>query len=217
MTWNDLVLFTDRQLQFLSGGHSLGMVRIRSPKMKATGVQHVLIELPWVRSVLTFLKQEIGRVGTAPILACGPVALRKRWDRMLQWLGCDKDIVTDDRCVLEKRYTPGSLRAGGATSDYLRNQSLSRLQWRGRWQSFGTLRHYLQLGAYHLTTIDMDEAQRTRVHRCCAVWESFANSCHDGGILKDRHVARGRPAAGSRAPVLWSRARPTPLLLAASC
>jgi integrase len=41
-------------------------------------------------------------------------------------------------------YTPHSLRHGGATDDFLRNGSIERVQFRGRWKHLDSVRRYVQ-------------------------------------------------------------------------
>ena len=43
------------------------------------------------------------------------------------------------------RYTPHSLRHGGATDDFLRHGSVERVQFRGRWKQLESVRRYVQM------------------------------------------------------------------------
>ena len=45
---------------------------------------------------------------------------------------------------LPTHYTPHSLRHGGTTDDFLRNRSIERVQFRGRWKSLESVRRYVQ-------------------------------------------------------------------------
>ena len=45
---------------------------------------------------------------------------------------------------LPTHYTPHSLRHGGTTDDFLRNGSVERIQFRGRWKSLESVRRYVQ-------------------------------------------------------------------------
>ena len=45
---------------------------------------------------------------------------------------------------LPGHYTPHSLRHGGTTDDFLRNGSVERVQFRGRWKSLESVRRYVQ-------------------------------------------------------------------------
>lgn len=45
---------------------------------------------------------------------------------------------------LPVHYTPHSLRHGGATDDFLRNGSIERVQFRGRWKQLESVRRYVQ-------------------------------------------------------------------------
>jgi integrase len=46
---------------------------------------------------------------------------------------------------LPTRYTPHSLRHGGATDDFLRHGSVERVQFRGRWKQLESVRRYVQM------------------------------------------------------------------------
>ena len=75
--------------------------------------------------------------------------LHKRWRHMLvafKLEGYGANPKDHERL----RISPASLRPGGATRDYMRFQSVTRLMWRGRWKTLRVLEHYLQLGVYHL-------------------------------------------------------------------
>ena len=55
------------------------------------------------------------------------------------------------------RFTPGGMRAGGATHQYLQGTSLERVMWRGRWDAITTLRHYIQEASSVLALGDLPE------------------------------------------------------------
>jgi hypothetical protein len=129
MLWEDLVLFSDGDVAFSRNGVSFGVIRIRSPKMwKITAFQHVLIELRHVRDILQLLKRDLGRLPTARIFTSSSVQFRRKWDAALQHLGLGAELSSDNR-LIDRKLTPGGLRAGGSTADYLCNGSLSRCQW----------------------------------------------------------------------------------------
>lgn len=51
---------------------------------------------------------------------------------------------TAEALQLPSHYTPHSLRHGGTTDDFLRNGSVERVQFRGRWKSMESVRRYVQ-------------------------------------------------------------------------
>jgi integrase len=51
---------------------------------------------------------------------------------------------TSTALQLPTHYTPHSLRHGGTTDDFLRNGSVERVQFRGRWKSLESVRRYVQ-------------------------------------------------------------------------
>jgi hypothetical protein len=69
----------------------------------------------------------------APLFRMTRVQLSNRMDQLLSFLGCRG-----------LRFTPGSLRAGGATHHFMTHRDIGRLQYQGRWRSSATLSCYLQ-------------------------------------------------------------------------
>ena len=55
------------------------------------------------------------------------------------------------------RFTPGGMRAGGATHEYLQGTSLERVMWRGRWDAITTFHHYIQEASSVLALGDLPE------------------------------------------------------------
>ena len=83
----------------------------------------------------------------APLFNVSQGAFRTRWNRLFNELG----VPTS-----EKRHgiTPKSLRGSGASWLFHYTEDVSRILWRGRWQSRRTLEHYLQdvMGRFSLLT-----------------------------------------------------------------
>ena len=77
-----------------------------------------------------------GRLHRGPLLGLTPAAFRARWDCLCDRLG----LPHRDGA----RFTPASLRAGGATWLYQVSGVLDAVQWRGRWTSGAMLTHYVQ-------------------------------------------------------------------------
>ena len=83
--------------------------------------------------------------------------VNKKWTATLESL-CISSVLALGSGKVDatlKRSTPGSLRAAAATQDFMRNQSVDRAQWRGRWASVAVLKHYLQMGVYHLSAVNL--------------------------------------------------------------
>ena len=103
----------------------------------------------------------------------------KKWIILLKAFDIDGDIFIsstrrDLKNVITRRFTPGGLRPGAATSDYLRTQNTSRTQWRGRWANPSVLRHYRQLGTYFLTAVKFAGPVRDRLKSFQQAFWSFA-------------------------------------------
>ena len=52
--------------------------------------------------------------------------------------------ILDSLNLQDIGYTPGSLRAGGATSRFIDGMEIARLKFLGRWKSLNSLEHYIQ-------------------------------------------------------------------------
>ena len=168
LTWDDLHCVWGEELTF-------GVVRIREPKVKSPPVQHVLVEALQVRNLIWRVWLSLGQPRGGRVLAWSPALVARQWTHCLNMLFLDRDVVSDKR-LASRRFTVGGLRPGAATADYLRTQNTSRTQWRGRWASPQVLRHYLQLGTYHLMGLSLPcrvvgEALRyQKVFREFALW-----------------------------------------------
>ena len=144
-------------------------------EVKNPPVQHVLVESLQVRNLIWRVWLGLGKPRGGRILPWSPALVARQWTHCLDMLFLNRDVVSDSR-LASKKFTVGGLRPGAATADYLRTQNTSRTQWRGRWASPQVLRHYLQLGTYHLMGLNLPcrvvgEAQRfQRVFRDFAYW-----------------------------------------------
>ena len=76
--------------------------------------------------MLKVVKEALQPAAESLIMPVSPVTLRKRWDRLLKLAKLDGELSVDQQ-VVDRRLTPGSLRPGGATADYLALCNLSRL------------------------------------------------------------------------------------------
>jgi hypothetical protein len=130
---------------------SVGIIRIRNPKIKRIAVQHVVVEQKWLLCLCKLCFQP--HVGHVLIFPWSQWHLQKCWSQVLRVL---KVGTVNHQALLlspgpDKAWSPAGLRAGGATWDYICFQNLDRLMWRGRWASMTVLQHYVQLGTFHVT------------------------------------------------------------------
>ena len=101
-----------------------------------------------------------------------------KWQRMMVTLKLEAPVtVTRGRAMTVtgsgSRFTPGGMRSGMATSDYLLLQNTLRTMWRGRWGCDTTLRHYLQMGAYHLSSLQLPQKAQTQINAYRGAWSAF--------------------------------------------
>ena len=129
-----------------------GVVSIRCPKVKSPPVQHVVIESVSIAAVVNEVRAQLCHDPLTPVFTWNPAALHRKWVAALACLCLNHDVVKDSR-LLSSRFTPAGLRTSGATADFLRNENLDRVMWRGRWHSLPVLKHYLQLGVAHLASM----------------------------------------------------------------
>ena len=132
LLWVDLSLPED-----LDGFMSCwaGVVGIRKPKTRriAARRQMVLITDPWLIWWLRGLREVFSVVPTDPLFSYGPSVSNTRIKRPLKAVGVEARL-----------FTAGGLRAGGATRMLRAGASPEWLLHRGRWESFLSLRRYLQ-------------------------------------------------------------------------
>ena len=133
-----------------------GVVRISHPKIKSPATQHVIIESPAVAKVAAAIKSVYCLAAASPVFPFSEFALHKEWSAILRTLHLH--CVISDPQLLSARVTPSGLRSSGATLDFLLHENLSRVKWRGRWANDTVLKHYLQLGIYHLAGLHFTDA-----------------------------------------------------------
>ena len=104
-----------------------------------------------------FLQGLFGHFGKhEPLFGCSFSVFRTRWNRLFGALG----VPTAE----EKRgVTPKSLRGSGASWLFHHTEDVSKLLWRGRWQSRRTLEHYLQDVMGQVLLSDLSISQRDAV------------------------------------------------------
>ena len=173
MLWDD---FSSMQ-----SGVTHGIVRIGNPKIRKPAVQHVLVEASFVSNIVILIKAHLK--GSGAMFPWSPTLLTKKWNWLLEELGVEKGLrlagTQLSKSVSAIRMTPGGLRAGAATADYIATQNHSRTLWRGRWANAVTLRHYLQFGAYYLTALTFDEDTKERIVKHRIAWHAFVQACGD--------------------------------------
>ena len=125
-------------------GVTCGVVTILKPKNRRTAarVQHVTITCP---GLLRFLALVFGALPPSSFL------LRLTTSE----LHGQFQILLGDVRLFGSQFTPAGLRAGGATSEYLAYQSVDRLQYRGRWDSLNSLKHYIQEATCALALMEL--------------------------------------------------------------
>ena len=57
--------------------------------------------------------------------------------------------------------------------DFLLHENLDRVKWRGRWANDSVLKHYLQLGVYHLAALQFPDSARSLFVTYGAVYQAF--------------------------------------------
>ena len=90
---------------------------------------------------------------------------------------------------LPTRYTPHSLRHGGATDDFLRHGSVERVQFRGRWKQLESVRRYVQMARAGLSRRQVPP----HVHQ-------FGVALSGDLVTVMSHLLRTVPPALTRAP-----------------
>ena len=135
---SDIIIFLADEAARYSGVY--GLVGVRKPKTRRLAAhaptQHVLIEDKSLADFLGWLLSPIPADLREVLLWNGSPELHaKLWRQALAMLGCQ-----------DGPWTPASLRGGGATEHYLRQQNVPALRRRGRWTQEATLERYLQEG-----------------------------------------------------------------------
>ena len=132
------------------------IVRIRTPKIKVPATQHVIVENAALVCVWTAIKEAICSSSDQCICPFTVLGLHKKWTQALRVLHLDHPFAVEGTSLLT-RLTPAGMRAAGATLDFLEKENLDRLLWRGRWKSLPVLKHYVQLGVYHLSSLKLGD------------------------------------------------------------
>ena len=166
-SWSDLSPFYDR-------GLTCGVFRVRKPKTKKPPIQYVILESAWLRD-LYLLLQAAYQQGDEKIFNWSAYDLSKRWHFLLQKLDLhhEFDLGIPGTKDLVRKFTPASLRSGGATADFMRHLNADRIQWRGRWAVPGTLRHYLQIGVFHAGALEFSVKARKKIEFYRTFWHQF--------------------------------------------
>jgi integrase len=113
----------------------------------------------------------VGRLPGAPLftLECGP-SVRARADYYRAVLRAATTVCGLSHC----RYTPHSLRHGGATYAHLvLDHSIETIMHRGRWRSNQSCRTYIQSGAAHLLQLQHPAVTTRLAEAAHAHWEAL--------------------------------------------
>ena len=164
LTWRDICV--DSKLE------ALGVVTIRNPKIKVPHTQHVLIECPFVAAFCAHMKNAHGGSVDSQVFSFTTYGLHKNWTFLVQTLALNQ--LARHSSGLVTHATPGGLRSSGATLDFLNFESLDRVKWRGIWATDGALKHYLQLGVYHLAAVQLSRETRWLVSKYSNIFLGFA-------------------------------------------
>ena len=129
LEWRDVVVSED----IMSQQGNFAIATIRNPKTRGTGPrrQHVLVTDPLLLHLLRKLRPHCGNESS--LVQFTPSYFTRWFAKILARLE-----------IPPKLYTPSSLRAGGATFEYLSSTPIPELRFRGRWMVEKTLDHYIQ-------------------------------------------------------------------------
>ena len=104
-----------------------------------------------------YLQGLFGHFGKHEFLfGCSFAVFRTRWNRLFEALG----IPTAEN---QRGVTPKSLRGSGASWLFHHTEDVSKLLWRGQWQSRRTLEHYLQDVMGQVLLSDLSISQRDAI------------------------------------------------------
>lgn len=125
-------------------GAPRGVMAIWKSKTSRAGflIQHVVIRNEKLPAALANLKAI--STSSARLLPYSQNVYQSRLAALLKALG-----------VSPKLFTLGSIRAGGATEDWLQHENVGRTQMRGRWKHPLAMQHYLQESTACLATIQL--------------------------------------------------------------
>eukprot|EP00438_Fugacium_kawagutii_P025929 Skav202348 [mRNA] locus=scaffold2638:236849:237829:- [translate_table: standard] len=108
-----------------------------------------------------FLDKQFGCLPqSSPLFGCSFSMFRTRWNKLFSFLG----IPTSEK---KRGITPKSLRGSGASWQFHYTEDVTRILWRGRWQSRRTLEHYLQDVMGQVLLSDLPQDQRDVVMDLC--------------------------------------------------
>ena len=153
-----------------------GVLRITNPKIKAPATQHVIIESSLVASICDFMRARFCSSSTSAVFRFTTFTLHKEWVSCVHQLHMQK--VLNEPQLLSSRVTPSGLRSSGATLDFLRKENLGRVKWRGRWANDAVLKHYLQLGVYHLAAVSFSDKSLQAIDLYDQIYEGFCFHVH---------------------------------------
>ena len=129
MTWQDLTF-----INHIYGHMNRAVATIQNPKTRSRGPrrQHVIISDPCLIALLQHEASSVRDVNRT-IIRVSQEHFARLFKLMIGRLG-----------IPDHWYTPASLRAGGATHEYLSNRPIAEIKFRGRWGAEKSLEHYIQ-------------------------------------------------------------------------
>jgi len=150
--------------QRLVGGswQTVCIVRILRPKTRRLGPrrQHTLVTeqvlVSWIHAIVTPLK--LARCKTT-LTSYSLATLNRRFTQCLFALG-----------IPPHTFTLASLRAGGATWEYLNDAAIANLKFRGRWAAESSLEHYVQECVAFLDFEDLTLETRHKIDALATVF-----------------------------------------------
>ena len=108
------------------------------------------------------------------------------------WNGSSREFSDKFRQMMKELglsglgFTPGSLRAGGATMFFNRNTPISSLRFMGRWTAEKSLEHYIQLAMSTQIMNRLTPSVITRLQKLSPLCLSHVRSCslHVGQVIE---------------------------------
>lgn len=142
-------------------------LRVREPKGRFRGIGKVQHAKITSQTVVDFLEKIFGPVPrNEPLYAGCPSSYRRRWDRILLFLGIP----------IRLGLTPASLRGGGAVRAYRADEDIAKLLWRMRLKNVETLQHYLQEVGADSIFAELPPDSQNKVKMTCALYHSVLRS-----------------------------------------
>ena len=154
---SDLVLPSDL---FLADS-GVAYMGVRSPKGKLRGLgklQHFKVQDAEIVALLEVVFAKLDR--RENLYSGSAASYRRRWDAIMEALSVPRSL----------KYTPGSLRGGGAVAQYRKGVDLNQLMWAMRIKRIETLQHYLQEATTEVTLAKLPQQSRTKIQAAAGLF-----------------------------------------------